>query len=73
MWLADFIPNTTIFTVGIHVTNLNYLKNGFFYFMELSDGNIEESNKIFVRLDKIAAISDNNDKHFTNLLDLKAK
>lgn len=71
--LANFIFNTTLFTLGKHITNLNYLKNELFCFRKLLDSNMEELNKILEELDNIAIISNNDKKHLLDLFDLEVK
>ena len=60
-WSIDHLPNTTLIIFGIHITNVGYLEDRCPYFIELSDGNIEESNKILIELDTTAIILKTND------------
>ena len=45
----------------MHVTNLGYLKDKPFYFTELPNGNMEESNGMLVGLNIVAIIPKTND------------
>lgn len=47
--------------VGVHVTNLGYLKDGFSGFTEISNGGINNSNNIIVKLDIAIIILETND------------
>ncbi len=60
-WPADPLPDTTLNTVGMHVTNIGYLKDGPPRFTELPDGGIEESNKMLVGLNTAAIIPETDD------------
>ncbi len=55
-WLADPLSNATLITVGMHVTNLGYLADRSPRFTDLSDGGMEESNRMSVGLDRAAII-----------------
>lgn len=73
MWPADSLPNATLVTVGIYVTNLNYLEDGSFCFMELLDGGTEESNRILVELDTAAVILETDDQNLPDLIDSESE
>ena len=72
-WPADLFPNATLITVGMHVTNLGYLKNRSLHFTESLDSNTEELNKILVRLDTAIVILETDNRDLLDLIDLKAK
>ncbi len=55
-WPADLLPDTTLVTVGMHVTNLGYLEDRPPYFTELPEGGTEESNRMLIGLDTAAVI-----------------
>ena len=58
MWPVNLFFNVTLITIGMYVTNLGYLEDKFLYFTKLSNGNIEELDKILVGLDIAAIISE---------------
>lgn len=72
-WPADPILNAIFLILNMHIINLGYLEDGFFWFTEFSDGNTEELNGILEELNNAVAISNYNNKHLLDLLDLKAK
>ncbi len=72
-WLADFFLNTTLITVGMHVTNLGYLKDGPPCFTELPNDSMEESNRILVGLDIATIIPKTDNQDLSDLIDLEVK
>lgn len=60
-WPPEFLPDVILITVGIHVSNLCYLKDKPCCFTELLNDNIEELNKMLVRLDTAAVIPKTDD------------
>lgn len=73
MWPANLITKVTLFTFGMHITNLNYLKNRFFNFIKLLDASTEELNRTLKGLDNAATIPDNNNRHLPDLSNLEAQ
>ncbi len=73
MWPADPLPDTTLITVGMHITNLGYLEDGPPRFTELPDGGTEESNRMLVGLDIAAVIPKTDDQDLPDLIDSEAK
>ena len=73
MWLANSLFDVTFIIIGMHVTNLGYLKDGSLCFTEFSDGGMDKSNKILVRLDIAAVILEINNQNLLNLINLKAE
>lgn len=73
IWPTNLLPNTTLITIGIHVTNLGYLENISLYFKKLSNSNLEESNKILIKLDIATIIIETNNQDLPDLIDLKPK
>lgn len=59
-WPTNLFSNIIFIKVDIHVTNLGYLKDVSFYFIEFFNGSIKESNKIFVELDIAVIILETN-------------
>lgn len=70
---ADPLYNVTLITVGIHITNLSYLKDKSFCFIKFLNGNIKKSNKILVELNTSTIILKINDQDLLNLIDLEVK
>ena len=56
----------------MHITNLGYLENRSSHFIELSNGNTEELNRILIRLDITAIISETGNQDLPHLIDLEA-
>lgn len=73
MWLADFLFVTTLIIGGMYITNLSYLKDGFFCFTEHLDSSTEMLNRILIGLDTAAVISKMNNQDLLNLIDSKAE
>lgn len=72
-WLRDPLSNIILVIVGMYVTNLCFLKNKSLCFMELKDGDIKESNKIRVGLNRAAIIPKTDNQNLPNLIDLEVK
>ena len=72
-WLADLFSNSPLITVGIHVTNLNYLEDEPSCFKKLPDGDTEELNRMLVWLNIAAVIQKTYNPDLSDLIDLKAK
>lgn len=71
-WPAHPIPDATLLTLGMHVTNLGYLEDGPPRFTELPDGGTEESNRTLVGLVNDDAIQDNNHENPVKLIGIKS-
>ncbi len=56
IWPTDPLPDMILITIGMHVTNLGYLKDGPPRFTELLDGGTKESNRMLVGLNTAAVI-----------------
>ncbi len=67
-WPADPLPDTTLITVGMHITNLGYLEDGPPCFTELPDGGTEELNRMLVGLDTAAIIPETDDQDLSDLI-----
>ncbi len=72
-WPADPLPDATLITVGMHVTNLSYLEDGPPCFTQLPDGGMEESNRILVGVDTAAVIPETNNQDLPDLIDSEAE
>ena len=73
MWPANPLPNRTLITVDMHIINLGYLEERLFYFIELSDGDTEESNRILIGLEITTVIPKTNDQDLLDLIDLEVE
>ena len=71
IWLADLFLDAIFITVGMHIINLGYLKDGSPYFTEFSDSNTEELNRMLVGLDTTTIIPKINNQNLPDLIDLK--
>lgn len=56
-WPANPLSNAILVIVGMHVTNMDYLKDKSPHFTELSNGSMKELNRLLVRLDIAVLIS----------------
>lgn len=73
IWPADLIFDAILLTLGMHFTNLGFLKDKLFCFIKLPNDSIKESNKTLKRLDNATAISDSNNKYPSDLTNLETK
>lgn len=72
-WPADSLSNTIFVIMGIYVTNIGYLEDGSSCFTEISDGGIEESNKILKKLNIVAVIPKTHNQNLPDLINLETK
>lgn len=70
-WPADHLPDARFVIVGMHVTNLSYLEDKPSYFTELSESDMEESNKMLVGLDTASVIPETDKQDLLDLIDLE--
>ncbi len=72
-WSTDPLLDTTLVTVGKHITILDYLEDRPSCFTKFPEGGTEESNKMLVELDTAGIISKTNDRDLPDLIDLEAE
>lgn len=73
MWSVDSLPNRTLITVSMHITNLDHLKDKTPRSTELPDSGMEKSNRILIGLDTVAIIPETDNQHLPNLIDSEAE
>lgn len=73
MWPIDPLLDAILSIVGMHITNLDYLKDGPPHFMKLSDSDTEKINKMLVELNIAIIISETNNQDLPNLINLEVK
>lgn len=72
IWPINFILNVTFFIFEMCILNLDHLEDRPICFTELLDSNMEESNRI-EKLDKVAAILNNNNIYSSDSHNLEVK
>lgn len=62
MWPAIPIPDVILLILKMHLIILGYMEDELSCFTELSDDNMEKSNRILSGRDNTSVIPDNDDK-----------